>query len=213
VLGGHIKNRAFPFEWQLAGNQTTSVGNADEHELIKGVQSGDVKAIETLYNSYFDRLYLYVFHSVNGNKSIAEDITQETFVGVFKAARQFKGKSKLFTWLVGIAHHKIIDYYRHQSRESIHNNGLINSVPTNIQSVTTDRALFIDALESTELRLVVSEALSAMPLDYRQVLLFKYVEDMKIMEISQVMDRSPKAIDGLLTRARKLLKENLYGKV
>jgi RNA polymerase sigma-70 factor (ECF subfamily) len=66
-------------------------------------------------------------------------------------------------------------------------------------------------IESAETRQVVNEALSRLPWDYRQVLILKYVEEMSVQEISQVMGRSPKSIEGLLTRARKALQIGLEG--
>lgn len=50
-----------------------------------------------------------------------------------------------------------------------------------------------------------------LPSDYRQTLVLKYVEEMPVAEISQVMKRSPKSIEGLLTRAKKALRHNIEG--
>ena len=58
---------------------------------------------------------------------------------------------------------------------------------------------------------MVSEALAKLPGDYRQVLILKYVEEMSVAEMSQVMDRSPKSIEGLLTRSRRMLQTHLTG--
>ncbi len=181
--------------------------------MAKRLQSGDPKAIETLYINYFDRLYAFILHSVKRDQAAAEDIVQNVFVSALRSAKGFKGESKLYTWLAGIAHHKTTDHYRREQRELYHNNDLINDAPVEMQSIADNSQSIADKLDSTELGLVVAKALSALPPDYRQVLLLKYVEGMTVLEISQVMNRSLKSIDGLLTRARKLLKENLYGKV
>ena len=70
----------------------------------------------------------------------------------------------------------------------------------------------VDSLiESAETRQVVNEALPKLPLDYRQVLILKYVEEMAVLEISQIIDRSPKSMEGLLTRSRKALQTQLTG--
>ena len=66
-------------------------------------------------------------------------------------------------------------------------------------------------IESAETRQVVNEALAKLPWDYRQVLILKYVEEMSVQEIGQIMDRSPKSIEGLLTRSRKALQTQLKG--
>jgi RNA polymerase sigma-70 factor (ECF subfamily) len=63
-------------------------------------------------------------------------------------------------------------------------------------------------MESEEIRQTV-QALEDLPADYRKVLTFKYLEKMPVLEISQVMDRSPKSVEGLLSRARKALRANL----
>jgi RNA polymerase sigma-70 factor (ECF subfamily) len=181
----------------------------DEHALVKAIQAGDTRAIESLYTLYFDRLYARVFHGVKRDKAATEDIVQNVFLSALKSARDFKGQSKLYTWLVGIANHKIMDYYRRTKREVRLDVNSKNDEIRGFQPPVDDAPSVQESLESAEMQLVVEKALSSLPIDYRQVLLLKYVEDMKVFEISQVMGRSPKSIDGLLTRARKLLKEAL----
>ena len=56
---------------------------------------------------------------------------------------------------------------------------------------------------------MVDQALLSLPLPYRQVLMLKYIEEMPVLEISQVMRRSPKSVEGLLARARKTLRAGL----
>ena len=64
-------------------------------------------------------------------------------------------------------------------------------------------------IESEETRHMVRQALVDLPRDYRQVLALKYIEEMPVQEISQVMSRSPKSVEGLLSRARKALRASL----
>ena len=154
------------------------------------------------------KLYAFVFHSVKRDHGAAEDIVQNIFVSALRSAKGFKGQSKMYTWLAGIAHHKISDYYRREQRE-IYHNSLIDDAPTDSQLIADNSQSISESLESAEKGHVITKALSSLPLDYQHVLLFKYVEEMTVLEISQVMNRSPKSIEGLLTRARKLLRENL----
>jgi RNA polymerase sigma-70 factor (ECF subfamily) len=182
------------------------ITNNDERDLVRKLQFGDAKAIESIYNMYFDRLYAFVFNSVKRDRATTEDIVQDTFISAIRSVKGFKGKSKLYTWLVGIAYHKIMDYYRHdQQRNNHHVNTNVELV--DLQLIANTRQAIPDSIETSETRLDVEKALSALPVDYQHVLRFKYVEGMTISEISQVVNRSPKAIDGLLTRARKMLWE------
>jgi RNA polymerase sigma-70 factor (ECF subfamily) len=64
-------------------------------------------------------------------------------------------------------------------------------------------------MESEEIHQSVHQALEGLPQDYQEVLVLKYLEEMPVLEISQVMGRSPKSVEGLLSRARKAMRDNL----
>jgi RNA polymerase sigma-70 factor (ECF subfamily) len=64
-------------------------------------------------------------------------------------------------------------------------------------------------MESEEARQSVHQALADLPQDYQEVLVLKYLKDMPVLAISQIMGRSPKSVEGLLSRARKAMRDNL----
>ena len=180
-------------------------------DMLRRLHGGDRTAMAELYDRYFDRLYSLVFNQVDRNRDIAEDIVQETFLAALKSAKGFKGRSSAYTWLCSIAYHKVADHYRRQSRERKRMVSGID-VDTVDDAENPGRQPQPDSLiESAETRQVVNEALAKLPWDYRQVLILKYVEEMSVLEISQIMDRSPKSIEGLLTRSRKALQPHLSG--
>lgn len=69
-------------------------------------------------DEYGDKLYRYALMRVR-DAAIAEDLVQETFLAALKARSNFKQQSSEQTWLIGILKHKIIDYIRKDSRESL----------------------------------------------------------------------------------------------
>jgi len=176
----------------------------DEAQLVKDLRRRDPMAVAELYNTYADRIYSLVFNQVDRNREVAQDIVQETFVAALKSAARFRGHSKIYTWLCSIANKKVSDFYRHQKRQA---------------KYQTTKALELDQLggetlaadpgESGERQEVTRQVLFSLPLHYRQVLILKYVEEMPVLEISQIMGRSPKSIEGLLTRARNELRDKL----
>jgi len=176
----------------------------DEAQLVKDLRRRDPMAVAELYNTYADRIYSLVFNQVDRNREVAQDIVQETFVAALKSAARFRGHSKIYTWLCSIANKKVSDFYRHQKRQA---------------KYQTTKALELDQLggetlaadpgESGERQEVTRQVLFSLPLHYRQVLILKYVEEMPVLEISQIMGRSPKSIEGLLTRARNELRTKL----
>lgn len=143
-----------------------------------------------LFETYFDRVYSLVFYSTGKDHSTAEEITRDTFLTALKSVKQLTGKTNLYTWLIGIANQKIVDYYRRLKREHKHRQAGTGSYDEDRQKPDLD-------FENTLYRL---------PVHYRQVLLLKYVEEMPVREICRIMDRSPKSVEGLLTRARTALK-------
>lgn len=177
-----------------------------EEKLLNRLRDGDHSVRDEIFSLYFDRLYSFVFNSVDRDKMVAEDITQETLLSVVKSLASFDYKSKFYTWIIGIARHKIADHYRVVQKER--GQGVYrfeNGIPdTNSNDVPA-----ADIIESIETGVTVRNALKKLQLKYRQVLMLKYVEEMSVAEISRAMGISQKSVEGLLTRARKKLRDNL----
>lgn len=178
----------------------------EDADLTARLRRGERDAVQDLYMRYVDRLYSLVFYQVGRNKNIAEDIVQETFLAALNSANRYRGQSKPFTWLCGIASHKISDFYRRQ-RRGAEDVGLRSA--TEVEKIPAREEPIVDKFESEETKEVVEQVLAGLPLHYRQVLLFKYVEEMPVLEIGEIMGRSSKSVEGLLTRARKTLQASL----
>ena len=180
-----------------------------EAELVSRLRQGDGDALQQLYLRYVDRLYSLIFHQVGRNKAVAEDIVQETFIAALNSASKFRGRSQFYTWLCSIAYHKITDFYRQQGRENRHAEPPSKIPAKELEQIAVSEPTILSKIESQEAQQTVEQALSRLPLDYRQALLFKYVEQMPVSEISLVMRRTPKSVEGLLTRARQTLRATL----
>jgi len=178
----------------------------EDAKLIEKLKSGDQAAVVELYNAYADRIYSLVFNQVDRDRDAAQDIVQETFLAASKSAPKFHGRSKVYTWLYSIAHKKVADFYRRRKREAKYQtesaNSQVDRIPDGEPTVT-------EIMESDEKNHALQDTLSGLPLHYKEVLMLKYVEEMPVVEIGQVMGRSPKSVEGLLTRARRELRDRL----
>jgi RNA polymerase sigma-70 factor (ECF subfamily) len=192
----------------VVGEQINVDTQDQEIELVTRLRRGDPIALEQLYHRYFDRLYSMVYNRVGKDHGTAEDIIQETFIAVLKSAGKFRGQSKLYTWLCSIAYHKVADFQRRQGQRIKRGEQPYVS-EAELEQIKDDQLPLLSKIESEETQQMVEQALSRLPLDYRQVLIFKYVEQMPVSEISQIMHRSPKSVEGILTRARKTLRAYL----
>jgi RNA polymerase sigma-70 factor (ECF subfamily) len=178
----------------------------EDSKLIEKLKSGDSEAVVELYTTYADRIYSLVFNQVDRNRDAAQDIVQETFLAASKSASKFHGRSKVYTWLYSIAHRKVADFYRRKKREARYQT---ESSDGHIDPGSGGEPLVTEIMEAEEKNRSIQETLSSLPLHYKEVLILKYVEEMPVAEISQVMGRSPKSVEGLLTRARRELRDRL----
>lgn len=190
-------------------SNTKTRDRTQEADLLQRLRGNDPSAIEELYSIYFDRLYSLVYNQVDRDHSTTEDIIQETFLAAVKSSKRFRGQSSTYTWLCSIAYHKVADFYRRKAREGKHRDLSFNVDASESGEQLRKIPQSSDPTPSIDTGIVVRQAMAGLPPDHRQVLILKYVEEMSVSEISQMMGRSPKSIEGLLARARRALQARL----
>ena len=90
----------------------------DEASLVRRAQQRDPAALTQLYEENFDKIYRYVVLKI-GDRTEAEDMTQQVFLNALKSISSFKWKGMPFSaWLFRIAHNQVVDYYRKKSRHA-----------------------------------------------------------------------------------------------
>jgi len=170
-----------------------------EQDLMRRLARRDPDAAAELVREYTDVVYRFIYHQVGGVVEDAEDLTQETFLAALQSAHRFRGDSRLRTWLLRIAAHKIADHWRAHRRR-----------PPEVSLETWHLATGEEEsppgfLEETEVRERVRAALLRLPPHYRTALVLRYVEEVPVAEMAQVMGRSPKSVESILIRAKQML--------
>src|SRR5512132_1342732 len=84
----------------------------DDVELAARVAQGDARAFDEFYAQYADLVFGFIFHQLNGARSDAEEVWQDTFVTALRAMPSYEGRSRLGSWLCSIARHKAADRLR-----------------------------------------------------------------------------------------------------
>jgi RNA polymerase sigma-70 factor (ECF subfamily) len=85
-------------------------GTPDE-ALLGAIANGDQRAMQVLYARHHVRVYRFVLR-LTQDRSLAEDIVSDVFIDVWRQAGSFKGKSRVFTWVLAIARHKALSALR-----------------------------------------------------------------------------------------------------
>lgn len=164
--------------------------------------------LDLLYREYKERLFRFVLLKVHGDTHVAEDIVQESFAAALQSLGRFRARSSAYTWLCSIAQHKIADHYRKQPPADAETVSLdmLAERPEDDDHILSSIERWLDAKETHN---SVQHALRALPATYSDVLRYKYFDGLSVVEIGCELGRSPKAIEGLLARARRALSDSL----
>src|SRR5262249_11493871 len=99
-----------PLVISRAGKSGSGQATSDEASL-SAIANGDQRAMRVLYARHHVRVYRFILR-LTQDRSLAEDIVSDVFIDVWRQAGSFKGKSRVFTWVLAIARHKALSALR-----------------------------------------------------------------------------------------------------
>lgn len=170
---------------------------------VTRIRAGDQAAFSEIYDAFFPRVYAFVFKRI-GDAAEAEDLTQETFVQLYRSLASFEGRSSLLTWTFGIAHNVCSRYFRHCSRWMV---GPKDA--RELEDHPSDAAIEsrLDAVHLLERCDEVLEA-SRRPA-HQEIFRLRYAESQSIRSIAKQVGKSSEAVKVSLRRSRNVLVEGV----
>jgi RNA polymerase sigma-70 factor (ECF subfamily) len=180
----------------------------EEQLFIQSLKSGDSLAYEKLVTLYQNLVY-NTCYSFLKQSDIAEDQTQEVFILIFNSIAQFEEKSSLKTWIYRITVSRCLDYLRSQNRQKRKSTGLISLFGLAQEIPANNDFTPYEHLENKEYAKIIADTLDEMKGKYKTAFVLKYMEGLSQKEIAQIMECSEKAVEGILARAKIILKEKL----
>ncbi len=176
----------------------------NDAELVEQILNGNNNAFRYLVANY-QRLVLHVVGRVVQRQDDVEDICQEVFIKVYKQLKQFRGESRLSTWIATIAYNTSISFVRKQLRRGEQS---YDEKPALI-AFERDTALNQKVVEKEEAKKYLMLMIESLPVNYRTVLTLYHLEEFSYKEIEQITKMPEGTIKSYLSRARKLLKGKL----
>ena len=85
-------------------------------QVIEACQQGDRAAFQLLFETYKDKVFSIAVYSSGGDRAVADDVTQQIFLKLFTAIRQFRGDSEFTTWLYRLVVNACLDERRRRRR-------------------------------------------------------------------------------------------------
>ena len=168
---------------------------------VPQARAGDPAAWDILFRRYQLPLYVYVFELVHDEQA-SLDIVQETFINATRHLGSLREDGKFGGWLFGIAHQKVLQYWRKQGREAAAMEAYANA-PVEADD---DPA---EVLVRAEQEGAVMRLLDQLPVAQRSVLLLHFMEGFSLEDIAGVTSSALGTVKSRLHYAKKALKKLL----
>jgi RNA polymerase sigma-70 factor (ECF subfamily) len=181
--------------------------------LMLRVKAGEEAAFVRLVEGYQDRLIGLFFQLVK-DRAAAEDLTQETFLRVYRARHGYEPTAKFSTWLFHIAHNLASNKRRDKGRRREVNLVSSDSGPLGArpqEQLIQEKSGMMPSrqLDKSELQNVVQEALDGLNERQKMAVLLHKFQGMSYADVAETMELTPAAVKSLLSRARESLRGKL----
>ncbi|HEV8577810.1 MAG TPA: sigma-70 family RNA polymerase sigma factor [Thermoanaerobaculia bacterium] len=174
----------------------------DELALLRRVAAKDRKAFEALYHLYYRRLFGYLL-KLTRRADLVEEVLNDVMLAVWKGAPGFDGRSRLSTWIFGIAYHKALKALARR--------------PEQPAEEDRERPEPVDTEEPESLAVrrelagVLGQALGALPAEQRAVVELTYYYGLAYQEIAEIVGCPVNTVKTRMFHARRRLRELLPG--
>jgi len=160
----------------------------DEVTLIEQLKSKTQKeqAFRTLISLYKERLYWHIRNIVKSHDD-TDDVLQNTFIKIFKNIDNFKGDSKLFSWMYRIATNESITFINKNAKR-------LQTTNEEVQQLAINNLKSDVYFEGTDIQLKLQQAIAALPEKQQLVFNMKYFEDIKYKDMSEILKTSEGAL-------------------
>lgn len=176
----------------------------EETEMISRCQQGDQEALKEIFDKYNKKIYRIAYGVVRQREE-ALDIVQEVFIKLFHSIKNFKGRSRFYTYLYRMTMNTAIDHARKMGKQyvsSLDDEGGFE--PSESLEKGPEKMLLQKELEER-----VKHAMDKLPIEQRTALIFRDVEGLSYQEMAEAMGSSIGTVMSRLHYGRKRLQELL----
>src|SRR3989475_1123734 len=181
---------------------------SDTSAIARGLRRRDPDLLDRLIEQYQHRLLRYLVY-LSGNRELAEDLFQETWVRVLERGHQYDGKHEFSTWLYTVARNLTIDYLRKKSPMSL--DGLMEDEDHAPLEPADTRPMAWEVVQQHEQAERISAALVSIPAEYREAVVLRFQEGLALDEIATVTGARLGTVKSRLYRGLNMLMSRLKG--
>lgn len=168
-----------------------------ERAWVDGLIGGQAAAFDAVFAAYRARVFGYLAR-MTGRRDLAEDLTQDVFLRLARAARRLRSDTRLRSWLFTVAHNVLVSHARAAKVTAALATELADAP---VPAGTTP----FEAVADSHTQLRVEKALAVLPPAYREVILLVAIEGLPAADAGAALGLSPEAVRQRLSRARSML--------
>lgn len=173
----------------------------EDQRLFDLWMKGDPRGFSGLYDLYKNRVFGFLIR-MTGDREIAEDLLQDTFLAAMRNAAQFDRERNFLSWIFGIAHKRTIDYFRHVKVENEHQADAERSLGKGPDTPDVN-------FSNLHLKALINDAIKTLDPMQREVFLLREVGDVSFKEIAQIMNCPINTALGRMRLALKNIRKEL----
>jgi len=175
-------------------------GCPDDAVLMRRIASGDKAAMHMLFSNHYVSVYRFVLHRLR-DKALAEDVTSEVFLEVWRQADRFKGRSTVLTWILAIARHKAFSV-RPRLDQMPFDEG---KEEVNQDSVDTPDAI----LQTQDRNKVLRKCLTKLSAQHREIIDLVYYQEQSVGAVATILGIPRNTAKTRMFYARRRLADEL----
>ena len=183
-----------------------NVMESEASAIARGLRRRDPDLLDRLIEQYQHRLLRYLVY-LSGNRELAEDLFQETWIRVLERGHQYDGRHEFSTWLYAVARNLTIDYLRKKSPVSL--DGLMEDEEHAPLEPADTRPMAWQVVQQHEQAERISAALVGIPAEYREAIVLRFQDGLNLDEIATVTGAPLGTVKSRLYRGLNMMMRRL----
>ena len=187
----------------MSGTYMGQVTDGDpDHALIRSIAEGNAKALDELYARYGPSILNFLVARL-GDRQLAEEVLQDVMLAVWNSSANFRGESKVLTWLLTIARNRAINTQRKRRPQIVEFDEELK--------ITNDETGPLERMVKQGQYSTVREAIEALPAGQRETLTLVFYHQLSGVEVAEALGVSVGTVKSRLHRAKETLRRILQG--
>ena len=182
--------------------------DAETQRIADGLRQRDVALLQALVEQYQYRLVRYLIYFL-GRRDLVDDLVQETWLRVLERGGQYDGRSRFEPWLFTVSRHLAIEFLRRQREVSLDEED--DGRPVMQAPVSQGLSPFAQAARTEDAERLAGALEELQPI-YREALVLRFLEDMSLQEVSEVVGSPVATVAARIYRGLAALRSQMEEK-